>query len=78
MTNEQQRLPRPLSLVKFRFDVIPVEYHAKYPFIMGRTYIFLGEIPNMPGHCVVADHITGQLQSGYHSENFIELSEDEA
>ncbi|MCD0460144.1 hypothetical protein [Roseiconus lacunae] len=43
-----------------------------------RTYIFFGEIPNMRGHCVVADHQTGQLYSGYHTENFVELTEDEA
>jgi hypothetical protein len=72
-----QEIPRSLSLVRFRFETMPNEYHAKYPFIDGRTYVFLGEIPNMLGHCVVADHQTGQIFSGYHTENFIELSEDE-
>jgi hypothetical protein len=42
------------------------------------TYVFFGEIPNMPGHCVVADHVTGQIFSGYHTENFVEIDEDEA
>lgn len=70
--------PRCLSLVRFNFDSVPNDYHAKYPFVDGRTYIFFGEIPNMPGHCVVADHQKGQLHSGYHTENFIELTEDEA
>lgn len=69
--------PRYLSLVRFRFDSVPNEYHGKYPFVDGRTYVFFGEIPNMPGHCVVADHQTGQLHSGYHTENFIELTDDE-
>ena len=69
--------PRYLSLVRFQFDVVPSEYHAKYPFVDGRTYVFFGEIPNMPGHCVVADHQTGQIYSGYHTENFIELTDDE-
>lgn len=69
--------PRYLSLVRFSFDSLPTNYHAKYPFVDGRTYIFFGEIPNMPGHCVVADHTTGQLYSGYHTENFIELTDDE-
>jgi hypothetical protein len=31
----------------------------------------------MPGHCVVADHRSGKLYSGYHVENFVEISEDE-
>lgn len=32
----------------------------------------------MGGHCVVADHRTGQIYSGYHTENFVELTDDEA
>jgi hypothetical protein len=31
----------------------------------------------MLGHCVVADHETGRIHSGYHTENFVELTEDE-
>ena len=50
---------------------------AKYPFEPNGTYIFFGEIPNMPGHCVVADQKTGQLYSGYHIENFVEIPEEE-
>jgi diadenosine tetraphosphate (Ap4A) HIT family hydrolase len=69
--------PRQLSLVRFDFDALPAEYHARYPFEKGHTYVFFGEIPNMPGHCVVADHQTGRVYSGYHTENFVELSEDE-
>jgi hypothetical protein len=44
---------------------------------VGVTYVFLGEIPNMPGHCVVADANTGQLFTGYHTDNFAEIPEDE-
>ena len=69
--------PRYLSLVRFNLDAVPVEYRAKYPFVDGRPYLFFGEIPNMPGHCVVADHQTGQIYSGYHTENFIELQDDD-
>ncbi len=64
-------------MVRFDFDAVGVEYHSKYPFVVGRTYVFFGEIANMPGHCVVADHQTGQLYSGYHTESFIELTDDE-
>ena len=70
-------IPRQYSLVRFRFDQLPAEYHKKYPFTKDRVYVFFGEIANMPGHCVVADHRTGRLYSGYHTENFAELSEDE-
>jgi hypothetical protein len=71
------RMPRKLSLVKFDFDGLEKRFHGKYPFKPGRVYVFLGEIANMPGHCVVADHTTGRLYSGYHTENFIELSRKE-
>jgi hypothetical protein len=69
--------PRQFSLVRFDFDTLPVEYHAKYPFKKDGAYVFFGEIPNMPGHCVVADPEDGRIYSGFHTENFVELSEDE-
>lgn len=57
---------------------MPAEYHSKYPFTIDGVYLFFGNIPNMPGHCVVADHGTGQIYSGYHTENFEELPGDKA
>jgi hypothetical protein len=77
-TSESRSAPRQYSLVRFCFDQVPAEYHAKYPFKLDGVYVYFGDIPNMPGHCVVADHRTGQLYSGYHTENFVELAEDEA
>jgi hypothetical protein len=71
------KTPRKLSLVRFDAAALPPRFRRKYPFRAGRAYVFLGEIPNMPDHCVVADHRTGQLYSGYHTEHFIELTEDE-
>ena len=50
---------------------------AKYPFKEKGTYIFFGEIPNMPDHCIVADYKTGKIYSGYHTDNFVELTDDE-
>jgi hypothetical protein len=70
-------IPRQYSLVRVVFDKIPVEYHAKYPFTADGVYVFFGEIANMRGHCVVADHRTGQIYSGYHTENFEEITEDD-
>lgn len=70
-------VPRPLSLVRFRHEAVPSEYQGAYPFKRDHSYVFFGDIPNMPGHCVVADHITGQIFSGYHTDNFVEIDEDE-
>ena len=69
--------PRRYSLVRFRFQGLPKKFHRKYPFTEAGVYVYFGEIPNMPGHCVVADHRTGQIYSGYHTENFVEIPEDE-
>jgi hypothetical protein len=72
------KIPRKLSLVRFDATAIPKPYRRKYPLQSGRTYVFFGEIPNMRGHCIVADHRTGQIYFGYHTENFCELTEQEA
>ncbi len=70
--------PRRLSLVRFNFEGISSAYWKKCPFKPDRVYGYLGELAIMGGHCVVADHPTGKIYSGYHTENFIELSYDEA
>jgi hypothetical protein len=71
------KIPRKLSLVRFDAEQLPRDVRIKYPFTRDGVYVFLGEIPNMPGHSVVADHRTGWIYSGYHTENFVELTEDE-
>jgi hypothetical protein len=70
-------IPRQYSLVRFRFEELEAKFHDKYPFTADGAYVFFGEIPNMPGHCVVADHRTGRIYSGYHTEHFAEIPEDE-
>lgn len=44
------------------------------------TIIFLGEIPNMPGHCVLAcfnGKHKATIEFGYHIGDFEELSQEE-
>ncbi len=74
---DEPPIPRQYSLVRFRFDLMPIEYHDKYPFVPDGVYVFFGDIPNMPGHCVVADHKSGRIYSGYHTDNFTELPSDD-
>jgi hypothetical protein len=69
--------PRQYSLVRFLYDSLAEKYHSQYPFTRKGVYVFFGEIPNMPGHCIVADRQTGQIFAGYHTENFAEIPEDE-
>lgn len=40
-------------------------------------FIFLGEIPNMGGHCVVAGYGSGKIYAGFHNENYRLPTEDE-
>ena len=67
--------PRQYALVRFDFDALPEEYHQGYPFSPDHRYIYLGEMPNMEGHCIVMDD-KGKHYVGYHTENFVELSEE--
>jgi hypothetical protein len=71
------KTPRQYSLVKFDFESIPEKYHSEYTFTNKDVFLFLGEIPNMPGHCALVDNKSGLVLSGYHTSNFIELSEEE-
>lgn len=51
--------------------------NAIYPFRNGDRMLFMGEIEQMPGHCVVATS-SGKVIWGYHSEHFRILTDDEA
>ena len=64
------------KLVKFDFDNIPENYHKEYPFTKHGVYVMLGEIEGMDGHCIVVSR-DGHTYWGYHTENFIELTEEE-
>lgn len=67
--------PRKLSLVTFKLP--DPKLKNKYPFHPGQVLVYLGEIPNMKGHCVVADIQTGKIHTGFHIENFCEASEED-
>jgi cell division protein FtsX len=48
-----------------------------YKFDNDNFFIYLGEIPNMLGHCVVVGYESGKIYSGYHIENFRLPTENE-
>ena len=73
----KKKMPRKLSLVKFDFDSLDVKFHSQYPFSRHEHCIFLGEIPNMDGHCVIGTK-SGNITFGWHTDNFVEVTEDEA
>ena len=55
------KIPRQYSLVKFNMENLETKYHSKYPFTSNGVYVYFGEIPNMPGHCVVCDQKLGRF-----------------
>lgn len=67
------------TLVKFDYKNLPEEEfeYFKTLFPPNEVYIFLGEIRQMPGHCILLEFRTGKMLSGYHTENFIPLKENE-
>lgn len=71
------RTPRIRSLVQLREVSSRAGRPRGFPFKPGKPYLFLGEIPNMPGHCVVADPDSGRIWAGFHTEHFRELNEGE-
>lgn len=67
-----ETIPRQYSLVKL---VNPERFEGISDFTNHRKIIFLGEIPNMTYHCVVA--VNGKIVSGWHTENFVELTKED-
>ena len=67
--------PRQYALVRFDYDSLPEDYFESYPFKERARYIYLGEMPNFAGHCIVMDD-DGKHYVGFHTENFVELSEE--
>jgi hypothetical protein len=79
MTNKRMKIvttPKAMSLVKCVLSAEKIK-EFQYPFNSNVKYIFLGEIANMPGHCVVIDYNDGRIFSGYHTDDFAELTESE-
>ena len=68
-----EKIPRPLSLVKqskeWNDDVSSLPKDA--------VFVFWGEFANLGGHCIVQDRKTQKFYIGFHTERFVELTEEE-
>jgi len=51
--------------------------HHNSPLLLEEYFVYLGEIPNMPEHCVIAGRQSGKVFSGFHLDNFVELNDNE-
>jgi hypothetical protein len=70
--------PRPLAWVKID-PSMEAKYIDHYKQKFGRTdfLIYMGEIPNQLGHCIIFTQDDGKMHVGYHIENFVEMTDDE-
>ena len=68
---------KPMMLVKFDYDNMPVGYHKHYPFSESESFVYLGDIVQMPGHCVVVSTKTGRVYCCYHTDEFVVLNDEE-
>ena len=66
------------TLVKFDFDNIPVEFHSQYPFSRRDVFVYLGDIVQMPGHCILIRMSDGKGFAGYHTDEFVRVPDEEA
>ena len=73
----KEKMPRQYAFCKFNNKKFAKKYDYPSEFQEGEALIFLGEIPNMPGHCVVIAHRSGKIYSCYHTDHFIEMTDEE-
>ena len=66
---------KPMCLAIVQVDLAG-EGSKRMPFKNGDTVLYLGELGNMPDHCVVATE-DGLLWWGYHTERFRAARPDE-
>ena len=67
-------------MVKFDHSIpydkhIAKEYKKMFP--PQDRYIFMGEIKQMPGHCILCQYPKGEMIMGWHTDNFIPVPDDE-
>jgi len=68
---------REKALVRFDFENTPAEYHKAYPFTEKDRFVYLGDIVQMPGHCIVVRLKDDKVFTCYHTDDFVELTEEE-
>lgn len=73
---DSSNLPK-FKLVRFVNPLKPNDpYYNSYPFNESQHLLFLGEIEQMPGHCIVVDE-EGKTFWRYHTNDFVELTDEE-
>lgn len=67
---------KPYTLVRWNVpDDIMFVYYS--PYSKNENFLFISEITNMPGHCMLLDLATRDLIGPYHTDNFRICTEEE-
>jgi hypothetical protein len=84
---EKMSSPRPYSFVRFKFENVAEEdksYYTHFQLEKNQILLFISEIANMPGHCIVTKLTSNKDESdsvrtytGYHTSDFVELTDEE-
>lgn len=75
--------PRPNSIVRFKHrDHSQENLDKYYSGLLDKQFIFLGEFPNQPGHCILVEigpkpDYPGSFVMFRHTDDFEEVPEDE-
>jgi len=67
------------SIVAFDDKTVSTETYERHykEFFHDKTFVFGGEVPNAPGHCVLFDLRTSSVIGMYHTNNFRLATDDE-
>ena len=47
-------------------------------FMANESFVYIGEVVQMPGHIICAGVQDGKVYVGFHDDDFVELTDDEA
>jgi len=75
MTTKNNK-PRQYALVKLTDEEIAA-HEKSFSKVENNRYIYMGEIPNMPGHCIVAGVVSGKTYTGMHIKSYEEVDADD-
>lgn len=77
--NESICIPRQYSLIRFTKDTINFEGFdmSSLSYHKDNKLVYLGEIPNIPEHCIILDITLNKHIIGIHIDNIEEIPEDD-
>ena len=71
------KMPEQYSICRFSDEHYPREYQGQYPMAKDAFYIFMGEIPNMMGHCIAMNKDTKEIHVAWHCDLFHEITDED-